>query len=131
MVMAAMNSIGLKILLAILFLIAVVFYDITMPIVNEIIKLKVSFFGFFLEPILQAVFNVSLRQAQVISAWIYLSIAILIFWYFLLKAFFAVRVVFRSACAAWLRFGIWYKIGLLLLALLLIVVVGKSVLIFL
>lgn len=129
--MAAIKSIGFEFLLALLFLIAVVFYDISMPIVNEIIKLKVSFFGFFLEPILQAVFNVSLRQAQIISAWIYLLIAIFIFWYFLLKAFFSVRVVFNSVHRLWLRLGVWYKVGFSLLALLLILVVGKIVLIFL
>ena len=124
------KGIGYKVLLPLLGLIAVIFYDTTIPIINGIIKLKVSFLGFFLEPLLQSAFDISLREAQILSAWIYLLIAIFIIWYFFRKVWLISLAIFYSARRAWLTMSRWQKMGLCLLAALLIMVIGKTALMF-
>lgn len=124
------KSIIYKVLLPLLGLIAVIFYDTTTPIINGIIKLKVSFFGFFLEPLLQSAFDISLREAQILSAWIYLLIAIFIIWYFLRKVLLISLAIFYSVRRSWLTISRWQKMSLFLLAVLLVVVIGKTALMF-
>ena len=47
--MVMRKNIGRKVLLALFGLIAMAFYDTTMPLINGIIQLKINFLGFFLE----------------------------------------------------------------------------------
>jgi hypothetical protein len=84
-VLAVRKNIIIKIMLTLFGLLGVVYFDTTIPFINTVIQLKINILGFFLEPILQWTFDVSLRQAQIISAWIYLLIASVIFWYLLIR----------------------------------------------
>jgi len=124
------KNIGVKVLLTVVVLIAMVFYDKTISLINAVIQLKINILGFFLEPILQWTFDVSLRQAQIISAWIYLLLASCIFWYLFRKAYQRLFAIFFSARRSWSAINRWQKVGLFLLIMLLFFGVGKTVLIF-
>jgi hypothetical protein len=128
--MVIRKNIAYKVLLTLVGLIAVVFYDTTIPFINNIIVLKIYILGFFLEPLLQWAFDISLREAQILSAWIYLLIASLIFWYLFRKFYQVLLTTFYSARRSWLAITRWQKMGLLLLVMLLFVVIGKTALMF-
>lgn len=124
------NYIGYKLLLALLILMVVIFYDTTFPLINTLIQLKINILGFFLEPTLQWAFKISLRQAQIISAWIYLFLASLLFWY-LLKIIYLVFVsIYYSARQLWRELSEWQKIGLIVLIIVLFLAIGKAILFF-
>jgi hypothetical protein len=124
------KNIGVKVLLALVGLLAVVFYDTTIPLINIIIQLKINILGFFLEPFLQWAFDMPLRQAQIVSTWMYLLTAGLIIWYFLSKFYQALLVTFYTARRSWLAINRWRKMGLFLVIMLLFIAIGKTVLMF-
>lgn len=123
-------NIGVKVLLTLVGLLAVVFYDTTIPLINAVLQLKINVLGFFLEPLLQWAFDMPLRQAQIVSVWIYLLTAGLIFWFLFRKFYQALLVTFFTARRSWLAINRWRKIGLFLLIMLLFMVIGKTVLMF-
>lgn len=114
--------------IAILFIL--VFYDITLPIINGIIQLKINILGFFLEPLLQWAFDVSLRQAQIISAWIYLFLASVIVWYWLIRICHALLACFYALKQFWVGLNNWNKTGLVFLVTVLFAAIGKAVFVF-
>lgn len=124
------KNIGIKVLLMLAGLLAVVFYEITIPIINAVIHLKINILGFFLEPLLQWAFNIPLRQAQIVSAWVYLFAASLIFWYLFYKFYKALLVASYTIRRSWLAISRWRKMGISLLIMLLFLVIGKTVLMF-
>ena len=124
------KSIDYKILLTLLALIGIIFYDITIPIINGIIQLKINMFGFFLEPILQWSFDIPLRQAQIISAWLYLLIASVLFWYFLIKMYQAFLANFNAVRQFWMALNRWQNVGLFFLVMILFGVIGKVIFLF-
>jgi hypothetical protein len=124
------KNIGIKLLLALVGLLGIVFFDTTIPFINAVIQLKINILGFFLEPILQRTFDVSLRQAQIISAWIYLLIASVIFWYLLIRIYQAFLASFYAAQQFWLTLNRWQKMGLFFLVMLLFGVIGKVIFLF-
>ena len=124
------KNIGVKVLLTSLGLIAVVFYDKTIPLINAVIQLKINILGFFLEPSLQWAFDMPLHQAQIVSAWVYLLIAMFISWYLFRKIYQASLATFYKARQYWLSKNRWQKMSLILLILLLFVAIGKTVLMF-
>ena len=124
------KNIGYKVLLALFGLFAVIFFDTIIPFINGIIQLKINLLGFFLEPLLQWAFDIPLRQAQILSAWIYLLMASFISWYLFRKIYQAVLATFYSARRSWLAIKKWQKMGLFLLVMLLFILIGKTVLMF-
>jgi hypothetical protein len=106
------KNIGVKVLLTLVVLIAMVFYDKTISLINAVIQLKINILGLFLEPILQWAFDIPLRQAQIISAWIYLLLASCIFWYLFRKIYHGLFAIFYSARRSWLAINRWQKMGL-------------------
>ncbi len=124
------KNIGYKVLLTFLILMGFIFYDITIPIINGVIQLKINMFGFFLEPILQWSFDISLRQAQMISAWIYLLIASVIFWYLLIRIYQGFLANFYAVRQFWLALNRWQKMVLLFLVMILFGVIGKVIFLF-
>ena len=119
-----------KVLFALIFLVALKFYDTSLPIIQGIIQLKINILGFFLEPTLQWIFDVSLHQAQIIAAWIYLLIALVLLWYFSIGLLKTVLSVFYKSRRIWLAIGPWKKTGVLFLLTLLLVLIGKVTLVF-
>lgn len=107
---------------------AVVFYDTTIPLINGIIHLKINVLGFFLEPLLQLAFDVSIRQAQIISAWIYLLIAVFLFGFLLIKTFQSLLVFIYTARRSWLALTKWQKVVFFLFFTILFMIIGKMVL---
>ena len=129
-VLAVRKNIGVKVLLALFGLLGVVFYETTIPLINTVIQLKINILGFFLEPSLQWAFDMSLHQAQIASAWIYLLMAMLIFWYLFRKIYQASLATYYSARQSWLAKNRLQKMSLFLLIMLLFVAIGKTVLMF-
>lgn len=124
------KNIGIRVLLTLFGLLGIVYFDTAIPFINTVIQLKINILGFFLEPILQWTFDVSLRQAQIISAWIYLLIASVIFWYLLIKIY---QALLANICAArhfWLTINRWQKMGLFFLVIILFGVIGKVIFLF-
>jgi hypothetical protein len=124
------KNIAYKVLLTVLVVLAVVFYDMTVPLIKIIIQLKINLLGFFLEPLLQSTFDIELRQARIIAAWIYLLIAIVILGYLFFiihQAFFA---FFQTARQSWLAKNRLQKISHFLLFMLLFIAIGKTAMIF-
>lgn len=119
-----------KFLLALFILCALIFYDITIPLINDIIQLKINILGFFLEPLLQWIFEVSLRQAQIIAAWIYLFIASVIVWYWLIRVCHALLSSFYAIKKFWVGLNNWKKIGLVFLVTALFTAIGKAIFLF-
>lgn len=128
--MVIRKNIGNKVLLTLVGITAVVFYDTTIPLINGIIQLKINILGFFLEPLLQWAFNISLREAQILSAWIYLLIVSFIFWYLFRKFYKVLIATFYSARRFWLVLNRWQKIGLFFLFMVLFVSTVKVVFLF-
>lgn len=128
--MVIRKSVVYKAVLLVLGLAAVIFYDLTMPLINEILKLKINILGFFLEPVLQAVFDISLREAQIVSAWIYLLTALLIFWYFFRKLCLFILAYCHALYRFWLSKTTWQKIGFFLAITLTLIAIGKFALMF-
>jgi hypothetical protein len=126
--MVMIKNIGYKLLLPFICIMAVVYYDITVPLINGIIQLKINILGFFLEPLLQWAFDVSIRQAQIISAWIYLLIAIFLFGYFLIKISQSLLASIYTARRSWLALTKWQQSGFIVFFTLLFIAIGKIVL---
>ena len=124
------KNVGFKVLLTLLGLMALVFYDTTVALINGIIQLKINILGFFLEPLLQSIFDISLRQAQIISAWIYLLIASVIFWYLLIRICRALLANIYAVRQFWLVLNIWQKMGFFFLVMVLFGVIGKVIYLF-
>lgn len=124
------KNIGIRVLLAFFGLLGVVYIDTTIPFINAVIQLKINILGFFLEPILQWTFHVSLRQAQIISAWIYLLIASVIFWYLLIRICQALLANIYAVHQFWLALNRWQKMGLFFLVIVLFGVIGKVIFLF-
>lgn len=119
-----------KLFLTLFGIMTVVFYDISIPFINFIIQLKINILGFFLEPFLQWAFDITLRQAQVISAWLYLIITSIVCWYLLVKIYQAISVIFYSARLSWQTKNRLQKIRIFLLIVILILILGKTLLMF-
>ena len=119
-----------KFLLIIFFLCILIFYDITVPLINNIIQLKINILGFFLEPLLQSIFEVSLRQAQIIAAWIYLLIASVIAWYWLIRVCHVLLSSFYAINKFWVGLNNWKKLGLVFLVTALFAAIGKAIFLF-
>lgn len=121
---------GVKLLLTLIGVLAVVFYDTSLPLINAVIQLKINILGFFLEPLMQWAFDLPLRQAQIMSAWIYLIIAGVIFWYFFLKFYQALLATFYTTRQSWLTSNRRQKIYVILLIMMLLSTLVKLVMIF-
>lgn len=121
---------GLKVLFALLWLLAIVFADTTLSLINALIQLKINILGFFLEPLLQWIFDMPLRQAQIISAWIYLLIASFLCWLLLRKTYQAYMVIFHTARQTWLTKNRRQKLTIMLLIILLMSASLKLIFIF-
>ena len=121
------KSITYKVLLALSVLIALVFYDISLPLINTIILLKLNLLGFFLEPLLQWAFAISLRQAQIIAAWIYVLSASVIAWFVLRRIYRLLIMWFYQARQSWLGKNRGQKIRFFLMLLLAFVLMAKAV----
>lgn len=128
--MVMIKNINYKLLLPLLFIIATVYYDITISLINAIIQLKINILGFFLEPLLQWAFNVSIRQAQIISAWIYLFIALFCFGYFLIYIYQSLLAYIHRIRRHWLTLKKWQKISFALSFILLLLLAGKIIFLF-
>jgi len=119
-----------KAIIWLLFLSAVIFYDLTLPLINAILTLKINILGFFLEPVLQSAFDLSLREAQIMSAWIYLIATTLLFWYFFRKAYLLIATYIYSARQFWLGISNLKKAAFSLVIISVVIAIGKSVLVF-
>lgn len=126
--MAVVMPVIYKILLFLFALVVAIFYEVTIPLINAVIKLKINILGFFLEPFLQWAFDISLREAQIISAWLYLLAASIILWLLFRKMYAVMFTAFYSVRQFWLNMNKWHKIIFILLIILLITVIGKAVL---
>ena len=126
--MVMIKNFGYKFLLILFCVIAIVYYEITVPLINGIIQLKINILGFFLEPLLQWAFDVSIRQAQIISAWIYLLMALLLFGYFFIRMSQNLLVSIYSARRFWLAQTKWQKVAFIVFFTLLFTAIGKLVL---
>ncbi len=124
------KNIGFKSLLILFGIFGIIFYDKTIPLINDVIQLKINILGFFLEPLLQRIFDIPLRQAQIVSAWIYLLVAGLIFWYLFQKFYQALLVTYNIVQQSWLAKNQWQKISIILLMILLISALVKLVMMF-
>ncbi|MCD2450765.1 hypothetical protein GO003_010205 [Methylicorpusculum oleiharenae] len=124
------KKIAYKVLLTVLVLLAVAFYDLTLPLIKIIIQLKINILGFFLEPFLQSTFDIELREARIIAAWIYLLIAIVISGYLFLVIHQALFAFFNTTRQSWLAKNRLQKISHFLLFILLSIAIGKTVMIF-
>lgn len=128
--MVMIKNVTYKLLLPLFFVIAAVYYDITIPLINGIIQLKINILGFFLEPLLQWAFNVSIRQAQIISAWIYLLISLFFLGYLLIRIYQTLLACIYRARRHWLALKKWQKMGFALSFILLLLLVGKIIFLF-
>lgn len=126
--MVIIKNIGYKLLLPFICIMAVVYYDITVPLINGIIQLKINILGFFLESLLLWAFDVSIRQAQIISAWIYLLMAVFLFGYFLIRMSQNVLSSIYLARRFWLAQTKWQKSVFIVFFTLLFIAIGKIVL---
>jgi hypothetical protein len=119
-----------KVLLVLSAIGLVVFADKTFPLINDIIQLKINLLGMFLEPFLQSVFDISLRQAQIVAAWIYLIMGVFIFWYAFKKIYYGLVNVLFKLRQNWLVKNRFEKIGFCVLSLLLTIALAKTFLLF-
>jgi hypothetical protein len=124
------KNIGYIVLLTLFGSLTVVFYDTTIPLINDLIQLKINILGFFLEPLLQWAFDMPLRQAQIVSVWIYLLIAGLIFWYLFCKIYQSSLATFYTVRQSWVAKNRLQKMSLFLLIMLLFIAIGKTILMF-
>lgn len=108
------KNVLLKLFLIIILSIAIFYYNITIPLINGIIQLKINILGFFLEPLLQWAFDVSLRQAQVISAWIYLFLAVSLTGYLFIRLSRCIFANIYNAYQFWLSLSKWQQSGIIL-----------------
>ena len=122
--------IGYKTLLVISAGLVFIFPDKALLVINGAIQLKINLFGFLLERLLQSIFDISLRQAQVISAWIYLIIGVLIVWYVFKKFYQALSDAFYSRRQNWSAKSRLQKIGIYGLIILLFFALTKLALLF-
>lgn len=81
------QSFGFKTLLVLSAVLVFVFADLAIPLINVVIQLKINLLGFLLERLLQSIFDIPLRQAQVLAAWIYLLIGVVMIWYLFKKIY--------------------------------------------
>lgn len=123
-------NIGVRVLLILAGISAVIFYDTSITLISLVIQLKINILGFFIEPFLQWVFGIPLRQAQMVSAWIYLILASLVFWYMLCLGYQALCRIVLAARNSWLIKNRWQKIRLLLLIMLVLIAIAKTLLVF-
>lgn len=119
-----------RVLLAFCLILLLVFADTAIPLMNNIIQLKIDLLGLFLEPLLQSMFDIPLRQAQVLASWIYLLIGIFIVWYVFKKVYQILFDVFYKLRQNWLEKNRIQKIRFSLLILLLLVALAKIILLF-
>lgn len=125
--MVIKKSISYKVLLALSVFLALVFYDISLPLINTIILLKLNLLGFFLEPLLQWAFAISLRQAQIIAAWIYVLSASVIAWFVLRRIYLLLVMWLYQAHQSWSGKNRTQKFRFFLLMLLACVLMAKTV----
>ena len=81
------SSVGYRALLTLMIGLALLFPDMALMVINTGIQLKINLLGFFLERLLQTIFDIPLRQAQILAAWIYLVVGVFIAWYLFKKAY--------------------------------------------
>jgi hypothetical protein len=124
------KQIGFKVLLVLSCVLALIFADSSTHIINKVIEFKVNILGFFLEPFLQWAFDIPLRQAQTVSAWIYMLIATFLVWYLFRKIYLVSSSYFQAARSTWVVKNRWQKVKIILLIILLMIVMGKTVLVF-
>lgn len=128
--MVIIKNVSYKLLFLCFCVIVVAYYDMVMPLINGIIQLKINILGFFLEPLLQWTFDISIRQAQLISAWIYLLIAIFFLGYLLIRIYQALSASIYTIRQNWLALKRWHKMGLALSFIFLFLLMGKMILLF-
>jgi len=124
------QPVATRVLLAFCLLLLLVFADTAIPLINNIIQLKIDLLGLFLEPLLQSMFDIPLRQAQVLASWIYLLIGVFIVWYVFKKVYQTLFDVFYKLRQNWLEKNRIQKIRFSLLILLLLVALAKIILLF-
>lgn len=122
--------VGYKTLLAVSAVLVFVFPDKAILAINDVIQLKINILGFLLERLLQSIFDIPLRQAQVLAAWIYLIIGVFIVWYVFKKFYQVLFDAFYSLQQNWLAKNRLQKFVIYTLIMLLIVAFTKIALLF-
>jgi|GEM_PF-2529063 hypothetical protein len=122
--------VGYKTLLALSAFLVFVFPDTAILAINNVIQLKINILGFLLERLLQSIFDIPLRQAQVLAAWIYLIIGVFIVWYVFKKFYQVLFDVFYSLQQIWIAKNRFQKFVIYALIMLLIVAFTKITLLF-
>ena len=124
------RQIVFNVLLLVFCLAGLVFADATIGIINGLIQLKINIVGFFLEPLLQWIFGMPLRQAQIVSVWLYLLIASFVCWQLLRIGYQTAIGIMQALCTAWIVKSRGQKMKFMLLMLVLSSVLIKLMLIF-
>ena len=122
--------VGYKTLLALSAFLVFVFPDKAILAINNVIQLKINILGFLLERLLQSIFDIPLRQAQVLAALIYLIIGVFIVWYVFKKFYQVLFDAFYSLQQNWLAKNRSQKFVIYALIILLIVAFTKIILLF-
>ncbi|OQW72245.1 MAG: hypothetical protein BVN35_14320 [Proteobacteria bacterium ST_bin11] len=122
--------IGYKILFAVFVTLVFVFPDKALLVINDILQLKMNVVGFLLERLLQSIFDIPLRQAQVIAAWVYLVIGVFIIWYVFQKFYQVLFDAFYSMRQSWLAKSRLQKMGISGLIIFLVFALIKLALLF-
>jgi len=128
--LAFSQPIAYKVLLVLSAILLLVFADSAIPFINDTIQLKINLLGLFLEPLLQSIFDIPIRQAQVLASWIYLLICVFIAWYAFKKIY---KLLFDAVFIlrqSWLEKNQWQKVGMSVLILLLFAALAKIILLF-
>lgn len=96
------SSVGYKLPLALSIVLGFVFPDVAIVVINHVIQLKINLLGFLLERLLQTIFDLPLRQAQVLAAWIYLIVGVFVVWYLFKKIYQVSFIAFYRLQQSWL-----------------------------
>ena len=121
---------GYKTLLALSIGLAFLFPDIAILVINNIIQLKVNLLGFLLERLLQTVFDIPLRDAQVLAAWIYLIVGVFIAWYVFKMVYLILFAAFHRVRQKWSAKNRLQKLIIVLLVMLMLFALSKISLLF-
>jgi hypothetical protein len=124
------STVGYKTLLALSIGLAFLFPDIAILVINNVIQLKINLLGFLLERVLQTIFDIPLREAQVLAAWIYLIVGVFIAWYLFKKVYLVSFVAFHRVRQNWSAKNQLQKLVIYSLIILLTVAFTKIALLF-
>lgn len=124
------SSVRSKTLLALSIGLAFLFPDIAKIVINNVIQLKINVLGFLLERLLQMIFDIPLREAQVLAAWIYLILGVFVVWYLFKKIYQASFIIFCHLKKNWSTKNRLQKLSISGLVLLVMFALIKTCLLF-